>query len=632
MSDTDWSFFDIPATAVQDNLSAMAGRAEDALRTANSVISSLSGVRFDPEPGMPSAPDLTIDIRPPVAPRIGDYSRFGSPAGLSVPTMEDLWSSLGVSQADFAIDIPVFAPQTPGLVFPTDPAPLDTSGLPTRPTVDTAVSIPVSPDVVMPAMGALAEIVVPDFTFPTLPTFDAIAPQFTASAPSTNIIWSEPTYASTVESDLVLRIRAMLAGGTGLPANIQQALFDQARTREAQTALEAEQGAFDAFAAKGYSMPPGMLARAVMKAQDKSRLEQNAQERDLTAKAAQWEIENLRKAVEQGMAYETMLRGYFNNVATRSYEAAKFRVEADIKLYDAEVSLFNARQQAYATFAQVFKIRTDAALASLEVFKAQIQAAVAKGQLNEQVVKVFVAQVEGVKQIIEVYKAKMEGAKTQSEVTKNIIGAYAEDVKAYAEKVGAEKERFVAYGERVRAEAEKAKALEYEARAYEATVRGAEAKANLKTKYVDARIAALRESVSKFTAQLEGERAVVAASVQAIQANASAFTADTQRYTAEIQGVNENTRTQLLVQQEQTKNNLMLYETRIKEYDAHLGRVIEQAKVIVGALDAAARTSSTLAAGAMSAIHVQAGMSASGSASSTNAYSVNVSRQGGDVA
>lgn len=631
MADTDWSFFDIPADQVKTQMGAMNGRAQQALDTANGVIESLKDVTFGAEGSLPGAPNLTIKVPVPVKPTIADYTRFGRARDLNVPTLTDLWGTLGLSEADFDLSVPTFAPTSGPVVFPADPSPMDTSGRPDRPTVDTTVDIPVAPDLVMPTMAALAEITVPDFTFPTLPTFDASAPEFVGVAPNTNIVWEEPQYVSFVEGDLVLRIREMLAGGTGLPANIQQALFDQARGREAATALEAEQAAFDSFAGKGFNMPPGMLSAAVLKAQEKSRLEQNTQQRDIMSKAAQWEIENLRTAVTQGMAYEGQLRGYFNNVATRAFDIAKYRVEADLQLYNAEVSLFNARQSAYKTFADVFKIKVDAELAKLEVFKAQIQAAIAKGQLNEQQVKVFTAQVDGLKAVIEIYKAKMEGAKTQSEVAKNIIGAFAEDVKAYAEKVGAEKERFAAYGEQVKAVAEKAKALEYEARAYEATVRGAEAKGNLKRAYVDARLGAMREAVAVYTAHLTAEREAVAASVAAIQANTAAFAADTQRYTAEIQGANETMRTELLVNEAQVRNQMALYESNLKEYDARLQRMIEESKVIVSALDAAARTSSTLAAGAMSAIHVQASMGASGNASSSSAYNVNINRQGADL-
>jgi predicted phage tail protein len=631
MSDTDWSFFDIPATAVQNNLGAMSGRADAALATANTAIAALSGIAFDPEPTPPTSPDLDVTVPVPVEPSISDYTRFGTPRDFHEPTYTDLWDSLGVSSEDFHLTVAPFAPTTTAPNFPPEPSAFDASGLPTRPTTD-AITLPDAPTITMPELDTLTAITVPDFVFPTLPTFDEEAPTFEGTEPNTNPTWSEPTYSSTVESDLVARVRAMLAGGTGLPASVQQALFDQARTHEAQTALEAEQGAYDTFAGKNFAMPPGMLAEAVRRAQEKSRLEQNTAARDQLAKAATWEIENLRNAVTQGMAYETLLRNQFNNSATRAFEIAKYRVEADLKLYEAQVSLFNSRSQAFQTLANVFKIRIDGALSVLEVFKAQVQAAVAKGQLNEQLVKVFSARVDAVKQTVEMYKARMEGAKAQADIAKTTIEAYGEDVKAYAQKLAGEKERFTAYFERVRAEAEKGKGLEYEARAYEATVRGAEAMANTKKAYVEARVGSLRESVARFVAQIEAEKGNVSGSVQAIQANASAFTADTQRYTAEIQGSNESMRTELLVQQEHTKNQLALYETSMKEYDAKLSRVLEQAKIVMAGLDAAAKTSSTLAAGAMSAIHVQASMGASGTAASNNNFTQTISRQGADVA
>jgi hypothetical protein len=630
MSDTDWSFFDIPASAVQENLGVMSGRADAALATANTAIASSPAASVRPRAGDPHPPESRRHgARRPV-PEIADYTRFGNPKDFNEPSFDDLWDSLDVERP-VGRDRGVRAAQFPALV-PARAVAFDATGLPDAPD-HRAIDVPVAPTIVMPTMDAL-----PTSRFPTSPSRRcrrSTTPRRRSMAWPRTPTWCgrEPTYSSTVESDLVARVRAMLAGGTGLPANVQQALFDQARTHEAQTALEAEQGAFDSFAGKNFAMPPGMLVEAVRRAQEKSRLEQNAAAREQLAKAATWEIENLRNAVTQGMAYETLLRNYFNNTATRSFELAKFRVESDIKLYDAEVAIFNARNQQLATLAQVFKIRVDSVL---DAFKTQLGALVEeaklKGTLNEQAVRVLVARLDGVKQVVEIYKAKMQGAQTQAEVAKTVISGFAEDVRAYSAKVSAEKERWSAYSEQVRAAAEMGRSLEYEARAYEATVRGAEAKANIKKSYVDARIGALRESVAKFTSLVDAERSTVAASVQAMQANAAGFSADTQRYTAEIQGVNESVRTQLLTQQEHTKNQLALYEAALKEYDAKLMRMIEEAKITMAGLDAAARTSSTLAAGAMSAIHVQASMGAQGTASSQNSFSTTISRQGADVA
>jgi hypothetical protein len=622
-SDPNWSYFDRPLSDVERNLEAMNGRADAAITQVNQIISALENLEF-PATETPPTTELPpiADFKPSdVKPAIGNVSSIGSLAVYAADPYDDLAASLGISLSDFDVDIPTFVLPDPP-VFPADPAPMDESGKPVRPDFDTNIAIPDAPVFSFPEMDTLAQIDIPDFQFPDLPLFGGVLPTFDEARPSTTLIWSEPVYASEDLSDLTSRIRAMLAGGTGLPAFVQQALFDAARSREAQTGLEAEQGAFDSFAGKGFSMPPGMLAAAVAKAREKSRDAQNQLERDLLTKAAQWEIENIRVAVERGLGLETMLVNQFNNMAQRQFEAAKFSIEQEITVFNSMVTLYNAKASVYRVQADVFKILIDAQLAKLEVFKAQIQGAVAKGQLNEQLVKVYQAKLQGVTALVDVYKSRMQGAQVQSDVVKNIISAYEEDVKAWGQKITAEKERFQAYYELVRAKAEVSRSVEWQARAFEATVNGMVAKSTNKVRYIEAKSAIIRAAVDKWRANIENANVKTNASLDAIRAKAAAYDEDVRRYTAEIQGVNESRRTDLMISEARLRNNLAYFETLMKEYDAAQQRLLDQLKIKEAALDAAARTTAQLAAGAMSAIHVQAAAHGQASVSASNIYQV----------
>jgi archaellum component FlaC len=618
----DWSFFDIPASAVTTNLSIMNGRADDMIGLATSVINNLSNITVDPEPATPIADLPDIVIKPVIAPtKPSNNDMFGTVPNFVTPSFDDLWATLGFSLSDVDITVPPFESTVGALTFPTAPPPIDTSGQPTKPTLDT-VTIPTLIDPTMPVLSDLTDLVIPDFIFPTLPTFDDTAPTFDAVAPSTYLDYTEPTYSSEVLADIKSRLRTQLAGGTGIPAAVQQALFDKARSREMFTALEAEQAAFDTFAARNFSMPPGMLVAQVNAAREKSRLAQNDLERAVLIKATDAEIENLKQAVVQGMAYETLLHNYINNVAQRSFEAAKAHLDAGIALYNAQAAIFTARSSAYGVFAQVFKIKTDAELAKLEVFKAEIQGEIAKGQVNEQKVRQYEAQVKAIATIIEVFKAKMHGAQVQSEVVKSQIEGYKADVEAYDVILKARKTAFDAFESEAKGVQAQASALEAEARAYAATVGAQEARSNVKIKYIEARIQGIDASLKKFVAQIEAERDQVQAVLDSIRARTAAFTADVGRYTAEIDGATKAELASLQVQESRLRNNLAYFETLMHEYDARLGRVLQQTTLKVEGLKSAGQITSTLGAGAMAAIHVQAGISGSGNASDTNNYSV----------
>lgn len=624
--------FDRPADLVESNMGAMNQRADEALVEAYAAISALGNVALElpPGPALPELPDINVPspFPDPAAP---DASAFGTVGSFSDPGFEDLSQYLGLSLSDLDITVPEFSPSVGAFVMPSRPSPIDTSGMPTEPTLDD-VTVPGAPATTLPTVPTLVELDIPDFTFPELPTFADTAPEFTEPRPSTEIIFAEPDYVSSLMTDLTTKVRLWLEGGTGLPPAVQQALFDASRGRIQQTAVEAEQNAFDAWAGRGFSMPPGMLVAQVNAAHEKSRLEQNAKERDITVEISKIEIENLRFAMERGIAIEGLLTRIFSEAAARSFEVAKFRIDSDLKLYDSAVTLFNAKQNAFGIAAQVFKTRIDAKLAELEVFKAQIEGEIAKGQVNESRVRSYEAQVKAVLSVVEIFKAQMEGARVSQDVNRGRIEAYKSNIEAYSAKLGAEKTRFDAYEAEVRAEAARAGAFEAEARAYGETVRAQGERANVKVRYIDAKIAALNASTNKYQARVQASSASVTAALNAIQARAQAFSADVGRYTAEIQGNNSAAEISIRGQELRLRNLLAHTELQVKEYDAMMTRVIQAAQVIGDQLKAAGQYTAALATGAMSAIHVQASVGASGSVSDSQSYNTTITRRGADTA
>lgn len=613
------SYYDRPYEIVNGQIGDMATRADSAIAVANAVIGALSTLNIEISEKPPqynlSGIDLPAgnNINPP------DPSKFGLIEQLAIPAFQlfDAYTDdIDIDAGDFT------APYK--LQRPPAPHALDTSGMPTRPDFGT-VDIPVfDVDTGVPPLQALDDIAIPAFVFPSLPSFNEMPPEFNVAPPVTILQWSEPPYESEILDQVKSRLSLMLAGGTGLPPAIEAALFDRARGREDVLALKSEQDAFDTFAARGFSMPPGMLVKQVQAVQEENRLKTSAINRDILIKATDVEIENIRFAVTQGIALEQLLMNLFNNVVNRAFEAAKFRVEADIRLYDALVGAFNARQTAYQVAAQVYEIGIRGELAKLEAYKVQMEGLKIRGELNQQKVAIFNALVEAVKNRIQAYTARVEGAKAQADVVRANIEGYRVDVQAYGARLDAQKTVFDAYEASVRAETALAQGNEAAARAFAATIQAQEARANVKIAVIRAKIEALQASVQKYAALLQAEQSRIGAQRDAIQATAAAYGAEMQRYTAEI-GKDTATRQLDITRQESNlRNALAYYEINVKEYDAQMTRLIEAAKVQEAALDSAGRSAAQLAAGAMAAINV--GASLSGSAGVSDSFSNSVSK------
>jgi hypothetical protein len=513
--------------------------------------------------------------------------------------------------------IPINIPDAPGMAA---------IPVPQRPQIDTAVELPAAPAIVMPAMEELERITLPTFEFPDLPTFNATPPNADGIAvPNVFINWVEPAYESEVLGDLQAKVKAMMAGGTGLPPAIEDALFARARERDSAETERAVQEAVDTWAARGFSMPPGMLAKQAAVIREQGRLKAAELNRDIMVQAGQWEIEQVRFAVQQGMALEQLTQNLYENMAKRLFEVARFGAESQINVFNARIALFNAQNGAFETLAQVFRTRLEASMAKLQAYKVAVDGQVALGQINQQRVEVFKAKLAGVQSTVEVFTSLMRGAQVRADVIKNQFDAYRADVQAYAEQIGAEKAKFDAYEARVKGEAAKAGVLESQSRAYAATVQAVNNKAEIKVKGAQIKMEAARTKVSKFLADVDAFKARIDASLREVQYSTQVYQAQVEGWRAKTNAVVADAEMQSRFADMNTRTNIAYAQMQVGEYQVRMQNAIQQAQIALEAAKALGQYTAQLAAGAMSAMHVSAGISGSGSASSSDSTSQSTS-------
>jgi hypothetical protein len=571
---------------------------------------------------VPSPPSLSVPDLPVPSIDLSDVPDYTPPA-MHLPTMpaapslDDLMTGLDLGDMD---DLPD-APSMPVLTLPLPPG-MSVIQKPDAPDVDTDIPLPEEPLLVIPEMEELSAITIPDFTFPELPDFDGKPPEFAVTVPDVFINWSEPTYESELLDELLAKVRQMMAGGTGLPPEIEDALFSRARERDSAETRRAVQEAFDTWAARDFSMPPGMLVKQVNVAQEAGRLKAAETNRDILVQAAQWEIENIRFAVTQGIALEQLLENLFLNTVNRLFEIAKFQAESQINVFNAQIALFNAQNAAFATTVEVFKARLEGAVARISAYKTMIDAQLAIGQLNVQRVEVFKAKLEGVKASVDIFKARMDGAKIRADIISSQFDMYQSEVRAYAEEINAEKTKFEAYEAQVRGETAKATMFEASARAYAATIQGLSAKAEIKTKGAQLKMDVARVRLQEFLGRIDAYKAEIAASLNEVNYI-------TQVYQARVEGWKASTGAAVAAADVQARfadmtarTNIAYAEMKMSEYSAKVQKAIQTAQIALEAAKALGAFAAQLASGAMSAAHVSAAIEGRGSASSSDSREV----------
>ena len=563
-----------------------------------------------PAPAAPP-PALVLGSMPAYSP--GQVRVPSMPQGLSIDGLLDDLDVGGLNLPEAPVIPAMTLPPAPTMVLPAAPV---------RPAIDTQVDIPAEPTIVMPEMEQLLQLTIPTFEFPQLPDFNGVPPSADhIVVPNVFINWAEPQYQSELLPDLVEWVKRYMAGGTGLPAPVEDALFGRARERDSAEERRAVQEAIDTWAARGFTMPPGMLVRQTDAVREQARLKAAELNRDILIEAAKWEQENIRFAVQQGMALEQLLQNLHENTAKRLFEVARFQAEAQINVFNAQIGLFNAQNSAFQTLAQVYRTRLDGALAKLQAYKTAIDGQAALGQINQQRVEVFKAKLAAVQSSVEVFNAMMRGAQVKADVIKNQFDAYRADVQAYAEQVGAEKVKFDAFDSQMKGEIAKAGMFEASARAYAATVQGVASKADVRVKSGQLRLEAARVHIARYLADLDAFKAQLEASLKEVQTGTAGFGAQVEAWKAGAQMNVAGAEMHSRFADMQTRTNIAFSEMQISQYNANISKAHQQAAIALEAAKSMGQYAAQLAAGAMSALHVSASVQGSGTQSDSVSYS-----------
>ena len=572
-----------------------------------------------------------------------DYSIGFNFDGQLAPFMRPLRPTL--DNAGFNLNLPPDPGVAPGftpnsLTFTTAPdlgitAPVLTYGprpdtpiipIPIAPPPPGSVDLPVSPSFVLPAVPTFEQLNLPAVPNVQIPAFEGERP-----------VWVEPPFNETwtfdpqpYESVMLERLEAaldpMLQAQQALPQHIEEAIFQRGRSRiEVETQRNVDQ-AFAEFGNRGFSEPAGMLAGRLLEIRQAGANQIAETSRDAAIEQFKATLENLRFAIVQGAALEgiyVQLHIEDNRVAL---QAATFQRESAMAVLNYRISVFNARQQAYATDAQVFETRIRAVLAHIEVYKAQIEGELAKGQVNEQRVRLYEGMLRGVGVLVDVYRAQVDAAKVRTDVDRNIVERFKAEVDAFDSRWRAHTAEMQAWGTGIEAEGKRADVfrtlVDAQSKRVDAWAMGNTQQIEqerLRIAQHGQQLQAWEGGIRRFGAFIEGERARLSAVAQRADAQARLYTADATVEQAASAATDRSFELGLSRERAVIDTQLRHAEMMIAQ---HKG-LIDQAIAIA---DAKMRVAAQLAASTMSAVGYSASVGSSKSRS--NSCSANFSFAG----
>jgi hypothetical protein len=548
------------------------------------------------KPDAPTDPNITFDS-------------VASPGDVDVPS---------VVLPSFQ-DAPVNTAVAPTLALPAVPGQLDAE-VPTDAPVPSTVTIPDAPVITLPTEPTLQDLTLPSVPTVSLPEFTATAPLNTVAAPGETFSFDYVDYATEMPT-LVARIKEMLAGGTGLPAAIWNALWEKARGREDQTAAKAVAEATDEWAGRGFSLPAGVLDKNIQGIRQGNQDASNQLSRDIAIKQAEMEVENIRFAVSQGIAYEGQYINLHMQEMQLGYESAKYTMEAAISVFNARVTLYNTDVQAYIAESQVYRTLIEAEMANVELYKAQLEGQKLIGDINQQDIDLYTARIGALLSAIEIYKGELDGVRTLVEVDKVQVESFTARVGAFEAQVRANESEVKAYSARVAAELAKSEIYSTEIDAFSSLVTayktGNEAQIAAKRLEIENngfKLEKFRTKVAKYGAEVDAEAKRVTAGVGIYDGQTRVYAADLSAEQARVIADSRQYDLALQTAKSQTEIELKEAQINIEQVLRTLALELDKNKTVLS-------VQAQLAAAAMSAVNMSA--SVNESAANSSSCSVN---------
>lgn len=439
----------------------------------------------------------------------------------------------------------------------------------------TAVIPFINPITVPDAPSALLSInLVPptihDITIPTAPT--VVLPEFLVTQPNTDIATptdfaveyaqnyadSSTAMRATINAELDAQLLKLnpryteqmakledklslfLEGGTALPPEVEQAIFNRTRDKINEEYLRTRDGIMVEGSKRGFTIPGGAQFSALSQARQAAADNNSRASIEIAIKQAELEQNNTQFAVTQTQNLRTAvmqtMTAWFTGLIQlngQGLEYSKDLLAASIAVYETLVKIVASRVEVYKAEATIYATKLDAAMAIYEVYKAEVSALQAQAQVDTAKVEAFSAQASAYNALAGAYKAIIDGTVAKAEVEKLKVDIYETEVRAYATKVGAKQAEWQGFAAQLQGETAKSEVYKSQVGAYSAQVTAYNTKINAYNARVDGISKQNVGTVDVFKATVDAYAARVSAEGTRAQAEGVAAASEAQKFEAE---------------------------------------------------------------------------------------------------
>lgn len=590
------------------------------LGTANGLVAYAQGRISSVDAFVNSLSTQVLSLQAPsITP---EFPTGGSAPAISIPALPSfetpVWVAPGFPTAFTEVletgdlDVAPFDDDPPVVNYGSPPTLFD-GDMPDAPVVNFDYDDPTL-TVNLPSVPDLLTLDIQPFEGMNMPTFSATDPVLTAVEPSIREYVPGAQYTSSLLTALKTTLEQRItAGGTGLNQDVENAIWDRGREREARAQADAI-AQLEQMEALGYSAPPGIYLDARTKIITETDYANRGHSREVMIKSAELELDNVKTALTTATQLESRLMDYTNAVEQRVFDAAKYATEAGISIYNAKVQAFAAMTDVYRAKVQVYEAQVRAEIAKVDAYRATIAAEEAKASINRTLVEQYKVQVDAALSNIEIYKAQIAGIQAKAEIERTKVMVFGEQVRGFTAQINAYTAGVEGFRATVQAEQTKQQVYQSQVEAFTARV-------NASARQVEARVEAYKGLIAAKTAEYDGYRAAVAGESARVDGITKTSGVLADAYRSQVTGYASFNDTLTKQWQATLDQSQRVTEIGVSAAKANAELYITTRSLALDAAKTGASVSAQIGAAALNAVNFSGSVSSSESAGTSNSVS-----------
>lgn len=296
---------------------------------------------------------------------------------------------------------------------------------------------------------------------------------------------------------------------SGVQQQIEQQSIDAVFDRENRATQSEIKAVYQDWAARGFSMPQGAMAKRVDYVRTQGNLRASEASRAIAVEAFKEKIQEVRLIFDRCLDIEQRLYDRFMQKKKHELDVVQLKFDfAKMRLTELREA-FQIRMDATKYFMETYKYYIEMTIKKMETIRIQLEYADFEMKIRQFAIDLYKQKVEAIMANVEIYKTMIDTVKLRVDTVKTQFDLYKAEMDGFSTESNVEKIKVDLYGTQVQAEGQRLGLFETMAKNYAASIQGLSVKADVKNKQQGLKLDAAKVDLQRYQSDLDYRRTLL---------------------------------------------------------------------------------------------------------------------------